>query len=67
MEVFVHLSPLQNEEMEYRRFLFKVAADGDVRAQKALEREYRLRVRPKNNSRTKHSRPTTKKVGANAE
>jgi hypothetical protein len=49
MEVFVQLSSLQNEEMEYRRFLFKVAADGDVRAQQQLEREYHLRVRPKNN------------------
>ena len=48
MEVFVQLSSLHNEEMEYRRFLFKVAADGDVRAQQELEREYHVRVRPKN-------------------
>jgi len=30
--------------MEYRRFLFKAAAKGDVRAQEKLEREYHVRV-----------------------
>ena len=63
MEVFVQLSPLHNEEMEYRRFLFKVAADGDVRAQQKLEREYHVRVRPKT---TKTSRLKPKKAGPNA-
>jgi hypothetical protein len=33
-----------NEEMEYRRSLFKAAAKGDIRAQEELEREYHVRV-----------------------
>jgi len=62
MEVFVQLPSLHNEEMEYRRFLFKVAADGDVRAQQELEREYHLRVRPKDIN-TRRLKP--KKTGPN--
>ena len=59
----MRLSSLHNEKMEYRLFLFKVAADGDVRAQQELERDYHVRVRPMNleTNRLKH-----KKVRANA-
>ncbi len=66
MEVFVKVSSLQSEEMEYRHFLFKAAADGDLRAQQELEREYHVRVRPKNNLRQKTRRLKTKKTGPNA-
>jgi hypothetical protein len=62
MEVFVQLSSLQNEEMEYRRFLYKLAADGDVRAQEKLEREYHVRVRPKDIPRQKTSRVESRKA-----
>ena len=59
----MQLSSLYSEEMEYRSFLFKVAADGDVRAQQELEREYHVRVRPKN-ANTRNIKP--KKTGPNA-
>ena len=62
MEVFVQLSTLQNEAMEYRLFLYKLAADGDVRAQEKLEREYHVRVRPKEIPRHKTSRVESRKA-----
>jgi hypothetical protein len=62
MEVFVQFSSLQNEAMEYRCFLYKLAADGDLRAQEKLEREYHVRVRPKDIPRPKTSRVKSKKA-----
>jgi len=58
----VNLSSRYQEEMEYRRLLFKAAAKGDLRAQEALEREYHVRVLPKKTCRGKNSRPKSKKV-----
>lgn len=55
------LSP-QNEAIEYRNFLYKLAADGDVRAQEKLEREYHVRVRPKDVPRNKTSRGESRKA-----
>jgi len=40
----VHLHFLRDEELEYRRSLFKAAANGDICAQQELEREYRVWV-----------------------
>ena len=62
MEVFVQLSSLQNEAMEHRLFLYKLAADGDVRAQEKLEREYHVRVRPKDTPRQKTSGVESRKA-----
>jgi hypothetical protein len=45
------MNSLQNEEMEYRRALFKAAGSGDLRAQQELEREYHVRVRGQNERR----------------
>jgi hypothetical protein len=58
----VNLSSRYQEEMEYRRLLFKAAAKGDLRAQEALEREYHVRVLRKKTGRHKNSRPKSKKV-----
>jgi hypothetical protein len=59
----VQLNSMWEEEMEYRRSLFKAAANGDLRAQEELEREYHVRVRHKNNPRHKTSCRKTKKAG----
>jgi len=67
MEALVQLSSLLNEEMEYRRFLFKIAADGDLRAQQKLEREYHVRVRPKSNPPRKAGRLNPKASQLTAE
>ena len=58
----MNLSSRYQEEMEYRRLLFKAAAKGDLRAQEALEREYHVRVLRKKTCRRKNSRPKSKKV-----
>lgn len=52
-----------NEEMEYRRSLFKAAAKGDVRAQEELEREYHARVRHEKNPRHKTGRRQRRNAG----
>jgi len=54
----------QDVEVEYRRSLFKAAANGDVLAQQELEREYHVWVFPKqrkNNPRHMLRLPKTKK------
>jgi hypothetical protein len=62
----VNLSSRYQEEMDYRRLLFKAAAKGDLRAQEALEREYHVRVLRKKTGRRKNSRPKSKKVDSAA-
>ena len=50
----MHQHFLRDEELEYRRSLFKAAANGDICAQQELEREYRVWVfskQRKNNPR----------------
>ena len=49
----MNLSSRYQEEMEYRRLLFKAAAKGDLRAQEALEREYHVRVLRKKHADTR--------------
>jgi len=62
------MNSLQNEEMEYRRSLFKAAAKGDVRAQQELESEYHVRVYPpsterKNNPDIYSGFPRPRRIG----
>lgn len=50
----MHQHFLRDEELEYRRSLFKAAANGDICAQQELERKYRVWVfskQRKNNPR----------------
>ena len=56
------LNSMWNQEMEYRRSLFKAAAKGNRRAQEELEREYHVRVRHEINPRHKTGRPKGKKA-----
>jgi len=51
----MQLNSMWEKEMEYRRSLLKAAANGDLRAQDELEREYHVRVRHENNPRHKNS------------
>ena len=50
----MHQHFLRDEELEYRRSLFKAASNGDICAQQELERKYRVWVfsrQRKNNPR----------------